>query len=160
MLKRSHCAARRFFGAPVIDVAETDEKLFFVMARAEGGSLSGVVMPLDEASAATVMLDIAKGLQQLHSIGIIHRDLKPANVLKQLGKWKLADFGIARDEEIGTQNPTFIGWGSSPYMAPELWELKSPTVKTDLYALGCVAFELLNGHPSPRLVGRERSQRS
>ena len=38
-----------------------------------------------------------------------------------------------------------MGWGSFPYMAPELWELKSPTVKTDLYALGCLAYELLAG---------------
>jgi eukaryotic-like serine/threonine-protein kinase len=60
-------------------------------------------------------------------------------------RWKLADFGLARDQEIGTQDPTFVGWGSFPYMAPELWELKSPTVKTDLYAFGCLAFELLAG---------------
>ena len=40
-----------------------------------------------------------------------------------------------------------MGWGSFPYMAPELWELKSPTIKTDLYALGCMAYELLAGSP-------------
>jgi serine/threonine protein kinase len=40
-----------------------------------------------------------------------------------------------------------VGWGSFPYMAPELWELKSPTIKTDLYALGCMAYELLAGSP-------------
>ena len=40
-----------------------------------------------------------------------------------------------------------MGWGSFPYMAPELWELKSPTVKTDLYALGCLGYELLAGAP-------------
>jgi serine/threonine-protein kinase len=47
-------------------------------------------------------------------MGIIHRDLKPANVLRYAGRWKLADFGIARDQEIGTQDPTFVGWGSFP----------------------------------------------
>lgn len=132
---------------PVIDAAETSDQVLLVMARADGGALAEQTPPLDEAMVTSVMLDMAAGLQQLHSIGIIHRDLKPANVLKHQGRWHLADFGIARDEEVGTQNPTFIGWGSSPYMAPELWELKSPTVKTDLYALGCVAFELLNGTP-------------
>ena len=94
-----------------------------------------------------MLVDIATGLQDLHSILILHRDLKPANVLRHAGRWKLADFGIARDQEIGTQDPTFVGWGSLPYMAPELWELKSPTVKTDLYALGCLGYELLAGAP-------------
>jgi hypothetical protein len=132
---------------PAVDVAESGTKLFLVMARADGGSLAEAASPLDDAQVASVLMDITGGLQQLHSIGIIHRDLKPANVLKHNGRWKLADFGIARDAEIGTQDPTFLGWGSSPYMAPEIWDLKSPTVKTDLYAVGCIAFELLNGQP-------------
>jgi len=102
---------------------------------------------MGEAEVVPVLVDIATGLQDLHSIGIIHRDLKPANVLRHAGRWKLADFGIARDQEIGTQDPTFAGWGSFPYMAPELWELKSPAVKTDLYALGCLGYELLAGAP-------------
>jgi hypothetical protein len=131
---------------PVLDVAEMDNKLLLVMVRADG-ALSDEPLPLAEADAIRTMTDIAAGLQLLHSIGIIHRDLKPANVLRHSNRWKLADFGIARDEEIGTQNPTFVGWGSPPYMAPELWEGRSPTVKTDLYALGCVGFELLNGTP-------------
>ena len=100
------------------------------------------------------MIDLAAGLQQLHGIGIIHRDLKPSNVLLHEGRWKLADFGIARDEEIGTQSATFIGWGSPPYMAPEIWEGRSPTVKSDLYAMGCVGFELVKG--APPYVGDDR----
>jgi hypothetical protein len=129
---------------PVIDVAEVDGRLLLVMVRADG-ALADQPLPLDEAAAIAVMTDIAAALQELHSIGIIHRDLKPANVLAHDGRWKLADFGIARDEGIGTQNPTFVGWGSPPYMAPEIWEARRPTVKTDLYALGCVGFELLGG---------------
>jgi serine/threonine protein kinase len=130
---------------PVIDAGETGSALLLVMARA-GEPLSAAT-PISESDITAVMTDIATGLQQLHSIGIIHRDLKPPNVLFHDLHWKLADFGIARDQEIGTQDPTFLGWGSIPYMAPELWEMKSPTVKTDLYALGCLAFELLTGAP-------------
>lgn len=129
---------------PVIDVAEMDDRLLLVMARADR-ALADISLPVDDDAAIAVMTDIVTGLQQLHAIGVIHRDLKPANVLRHADRWKLADFGIARDEEIGTQNPTFVGWGSPPYMAPELWETKSPTVKTDLYALGCVGFEMLSG---------------
>ena len=132
---------------PVIDAADANDALRLVMTRAEG-ALAAESIPMSEAEVVPVLVDIATGLQDLHSIGIIHRDLKPANVLRHGVRWKLADFGIARDQEIGTQDPTFVGWGSFPYMAPELWELKSPTVKTDLYALGCLGFELLAG-PTP-----------
>jgi serine/threonine protein kinase len=131
---------------PVIDAKETDNALLLVMARADG-ALADVALPVAETVVVATMTDIAYGLQELHNIGIIHRDLKPANVLRHNDRWKLADFGIARDEEIGTQNPTFLGWGSPPYMSPELWNRQSPTVKTDLYALGCVGFELLAGEP-------------
>jgi hypothetical protein len=129
---------------PVIDAADAADALLLVMTRAEG-ALAAASLPMGEAEVVPVLVDIATGLQDLHSVGIIHRDLKPGNVLLHAGRWKLADFGIARDQEIGTQDPTFVGWGSFPYMAPELWELKSPTVKTDLYALGCLGFELLAG---------------
>ena len=129
---------------PVIDAAETDDAMLLVMMRAEG-ALSNAPCPVDEMRTISVITEIALGLQELHGIGIIHRDLKPHNVLWHEKKWKLADFGIARDQEIGTQDPTFKGWGSWSYMAPELWDLRSPTPKTDLYALGCVAYELLVG---------------
>ena len=128
---------------PVIDAAETSDALLLVMTLA-GNSLSTAV-PMSESDAIAAMNDIATALQQLHMAGIIHRDLKPPNVLWHDRHWKLADFGIARDQEIGTQDPTFIGAGSLPYMAPELWQLKSPTVQSDLYALGCLSFELITG---------------
>ena len=130
---------------PVIDAADVGDALLLVMSQAEGGALADSSFPLAEAEAVPVLVDIATGLQDLHSILILHRDLKPANVLCHSGRWKLADFGIARDQEIGTQDPTFAGGGTPYYMAPELWALKSPTVKTDLYALGCLAYELLVG---------------
>jgi serine/threonine protein kinase len=129
---------------PAFDVAEVTESLLLVMLRAER-SLSDLVGNLDEGTVVAILTDIATGLEQLHGAGIIHRDLKPANVLLHEGRWKLADFGIARDTEIGTQSMTFVGWGSQRYTAPELWQMKSPTVKTDLYALGCLAYELLSG---------------
>jgi hypothetical protein len=131
---------------PVIDAGEDDNALLLVMDRA-GKPLAAADIPMGEPAVITVMTDIATGLRDLHSAAIIHRDLKPANVLRHSERWKLADFGIARDQEIGTQDPTFIGAGSVPYMAPEIWNLQSPTFKTDLYALGCLAFELLAGAP-------------
>lgn len=142
---------------PPIDVGETDEALLLVMPRAEK-ALADVAIPINESAIRAVLIDITSGLQQLHAIGIIHRDLKPANILRHEGHWKLADFGIARNQEIGTQDLTFSGFGSHQYMAPEIWELKSPTVKTDLYALGCLAYELLAGSP-PYKGNREVARR-
>jgi hypothetical protein len=130
---------------PVIDAADAGDALLLVMLRA--GDALAVSLPMAEPNAVPVLADIATGLQDLHSILVLHRDLKPANVLHHDGRWKLADFGIARDQEIGTQDPTFARGGTPRYLAPELWELKSPTVKTDLYALGCLAYELLAGVP-------------
>jgi hypothetical protein len=135
---------------PVFDSAESESEVLLVMELAErslaaylderGGSL-----PSDEA--LSILRDVTTGLRELHQASVIHRDLKPENVLLREGRWKLADFGIARDADIGTQSPTFLGWGSRPYMAPETWRGLSPTFKTDLYSLGCVAYQLMSGRP-------------
>ena len=131
---------------PVIDAADDGNALLLVMTRA-GDSLATVPTPMSEPEAIVVMTDIATGLQDLHSAWILHRDLKPANILRHDGRWKPADFGIARDEEIGTQDPTFTVPGTPLYMAPEIWNRERLTIKTDLYALGCLSFQLLAGSP-------------
>ena len=103
---------------------------------------------MGESEAIAIMTDIATGLQDLHSaVQILHRDLKPASTLRHDGHWKLADFGMAPDQEIGTQDPTFTVPGTPLYMAPEIWNQERLTIKTDLYALGCLSFELLSGSP-------------
>lgn len=131
----------------ILDVAKKGKNVLIVMELAEASLASrhpGIVSPHE---VVAVLKDMATGLYELHQAGIIHRDLKPGNVLLADGRWKLADFGIARDEGIGTADPTFVGWGTFAYMAPEIWDGRSPTVKTDLYALGCVAHEMVAGHP-------------
>lgn len=142
---------------PAFDVGQTADHLLLVMDRADR-SLADRTGPLDHTTLVEVLIDITTGLEQLHDSSIFHRDLKPANVLLHHGRWKLADFGIARDDEIGTQSITFDGAGSPPYMAPELWDRRSPTAKTDLYALGCLAYELLTG--STPFLGGRTEQRS
>jgi serine/threonine-protein kinase len=129
----------------VLDVAELKEGFLVVMELAEHSLAETIDKGTCEADAIEILKHIAIGLNELHQAAVIHRDLKPANILLSDGKWKLSDFGIARDAELGTGNPTFLGWGTCAYMAPELWENRSPTFKSDLYALGCVAVELLTG---------------
>jgi serine/threonine protein kinase len=128
------------------------EQQFMAMELVEGGSLAGVLkkrgrLPWEEVIA--LGLQICSALEHAHEHGIIHRDLKPPNLLiSKDGKVKLADFGIARDNDATALTAAGRTVGTFAYMAPE--QIKgSPEVthKTDLYALGCVLYELLTGTP-------------
>ena len=129
----------------MLDVAVgSADELLIVLELADGQlDIDPGGAPVDVALAA--LEQIIAGLIDLHGAGIIHRDLKPANVLRIGQGLVLSDFGIARDAALGTQSLTFKGWGTPAYMAPELWRGGSPTVATDLYAIGIVAYELLTG---------------
>ena len=131
---------------PVIDHAVDGALLLLVIDRAEG-SLSELVTSLSpEEERLQALRDIAAGLVELHGIPILHRDLKPQNVLLHEGTWKLADFGIARDLDETTATLTWRGAGTLPYMAPELFDPPyAATVESDLYAFGCIAYQLWAG---------------
>ena len=90
---------------------------------------------------------ICKALEHAHNAGIVHRDLKPANLfLSKAGYLKLGDFGIARDNQATALTAAGSTVGTYAYMAPEQITGSAPiTHKTDLYALGCVMYELLTG---------------
>ena len=100
-----------------------------------------VALPATET--ASVLLDILCGLEELPDL--IHRDLKPSNVLMHDGRWKLADFGLAKQVADATSTNTMRAHRSRPYAAPEQWREEHPTPATDIYALGCIAFELVEG---------------
>ncbi len=130
-----------------IDHALDGEDLLIVMPRAKASLRDQIQAGLDDQAHRAALLDVALGLQELAVAGVLHRDLKPRNVLWRNGVWQLADFGISRDLAQGTATYTFRGFGSPAYMAPELWQLQPATVKTDLYAYGCLAWEVLTGEP-------------
>lgn len=90
---------------------------------------------------------ICKGLEHAHHAGIVHRDLKPANLfLTKSGYLKIGDFGIARDTTATALTAAGSTVGTYAYMAPEqITGTSAITRKTDLYALGCVMYELLTG---------------
>ncbi|MBO4273341.1 serine/threonine-protein kinase [Microbispora triticiradicis] len=129
-----------------LDWGFVEDDLLIAMPLAEG-SLSAQVRKddVDEDEKLHMLAEVATGLMQLAGLGVLHRDIKPDNVLQVQGKWMLADFGLARDLSQGTATYTFRGWGTLPYMAPELWEGRSATTKSDLYAFGVLAYELLLG---------------
>ncbi|TAK19148.1 MAG: serine/threonine protein kinase [Myxococcaceae bacterium] len=110
-----------------------------------GGTLSAKVgsMPLREVGR--VALRLLHALETLHRHGVVHRDVKPSNVLfDAAGQARLGDLGAAHLGDLGA---TVTGGlvGSLPYMAPEQMTGAPVSASTDLYALGCVIFEMLTG---------------
>ncbi len=137
----------------------SDGRPWLLMERLVGESLYTAIkgngaLPIDDA--VPLMSQMAAGLEATHSLGVVHRDLKPDNIFVTVESdgerlIKLIDFGIARPDraaEPGAQDlKTVVGHfvGTIAYGAPELF-LGAPCSKaTDVYALGCVFFELLTG---------------
>ncbi|MCA9149147.1 MAG: serine/threonine protein kinase [Planctomycetales bacterium] len=125
-------------------------QLFYVMELIRGGTLKEVLQqsgPLTWQEAAECGRQIASALQHAHNHGIIHRDLKPGNVFFTVdGQTKLGDFGIARDLRANDLTDAGLTVGTYAYMAPELVRgSRDITGQVDLYALGCVLFEMLTG---------------
>jgi serine/threonine-protein kinase len=134
---------------PVIDSGEHEDQWVLVMPRAEKSLRDHLQkhgqLSLNEAVA--VLSDVAEALADLKDREIVHRDLKPENILLLGGRWCLADFGIARYAEATTAKRTFKFHATFAYMAPERWNNQRATSASDIYALGVLAYELLEGTP-------------
>jgi tetratricopeptide (TPR) repeat protein/predicted Ser/Thr protein kinase len=132
---------------------------YVVFEYIDGAQLKG---PMPAAEAMRVGLQIVEALEEAHKHGIIHRDLKPANILLTTHGVKVLDFGLAKqsregqapDDETQTSELTRVGgvMGTPAYMAPEQWQGKPADARSDIYAFGCVLYELLTGNRP----GRER----
>jgi tetratricopeptide (TPR) repeat protein len=139
---------------PLYDSGVTDEVTYYVMPYVEGDSLRERLdrekqLPLE--SALRIAREVGDALSHAHAHQIIHRDIKPANILLSGGHALVADFGIARaitaagGEQITTSG---LAVGTPAYMSPEQASAKDPVdQRTDVYALGCVVYEMLAGQP-------------
>lgn len=137
----------RYFGS-----GRSAAQRYCVMELVEGGTLADLLREkkrLPWEDVIRIGVQICEALEHAHHEGIVHRDLKPANLmLNKDGKLKLTDFGIARDNTATALTAAGRTVGTYAYMPPEQISGKSPiSIKTDLYALGCVLFELLTGRP-------------
>jgi WD40 repeat protein/serine/threonine protein kinase len=147
---------------PLYDYWRDPQGAYIVMRWLRGGSLSSSLREgVFSLEAATLLLDqVATGLSAAHNQGVVHRDLKPSNILlDEEQNAYLGDFGIARDlEESGLGDPeTDVVMGSPDYSSPEQASSGLITPQTDIYGLGVVLYEMINGeHPFPNLSSVER----
>jgi serine/threonine-protein kinase len=139
---------------PLFDSGEAGGFLYYAMPHVAGESLRDKLdregqLPIDEA--ARIASGVASALDYAHRSGVLHRDIKPANILLQDGQPVISDFGIALALGAGAGSrltETGLSVGTPHYMSPEQAtgeERIGPTA--DVYALGCVLYEMLAGEP-------------
>ncbi len=139
---------------PLFDSGTADGFLFYVMPFIEGETLRDKLnretqLGVDEA--VRIAREVADALDYAHSKGVIHRDIKPENILLHDGTALVADFGIAlAASKAGSERMTETGMsvGTPQYMSPEqAMGEREITARSDIYALGAVAYEMLTGEP-------------
>ncbi len=131
------------------DVGEDDGKYFIVMEYLEGQTLKSLIKKRGHLSLAEVidiMLQLTSGIACAHDSYIIHRDIKPQNVLiLEDGTVKITDFGIAMALNSNELTQTNSVMGSVHYLPPEQANGSGATIKSDIYSLGILMYELLTG---------------
>ena len=143
---------------PLFDSGAANDLLYYVMPFVPGESLRTKLarerqLSIDEALRLT--REIASALGSAHQQGIVHRDIKPENILLADGIALVADFGIARalrssranGETASALTMAGLALGTPAYMSPEQFTADDVDGRSDLYALGCVLFEMLTGQP-------------
>lgn len=149
-------AAARLRHRNIVGIHDVGEELgrhFFAMDYVEGQSLAAVVakQPLEPEQAARWMVSIAQAVDHLHAQGLIHRDLKPSNILIDAeGEPMVTDFGLAKMFDAdggGTRTGAILGTPS--YMSPEQAAGRNSLVgvRSDVYSLGAMLYEMLSGRP-------------
>lgn len=132
--------------AKTLGFGRREGRPFIVMEFVEGKSLRDLLRgqgPMSWETASPILRQIALGLDAAHKANVIHRDVKPSNVLLTPdGTAKLVDFGIARAEDMTALTGTSTTMGTPGYTTPD----GVPGKSADLYALGCVAYELCTGN--------------
>lgn len=137
----------------VFDSGEDGPNSYIVMELVKGHTLRQVLQSDAEISqdeAVQIVAEILEALEYSHNEGIIHRDIKPGNIMiTESGKVKVMDFGIARAlDDIGaTMTNTWSVVGTAQYLSPEQATGDSADVRSDIYSVGCLMYELLVGRP-------------
>ena len=131
----------------VYDIVEADGEVFISMEYVDGEDLASLLRRIGRVSgekSLEVARQLCLGLGAVHAEGVLHRDLKPANVMIDgRGKVRITDFGIASlVAHDGGDHPMA---GTPAYLAPEIYQGGKPSIRSDLYSLGVVLYELVTG---------------
>ena len=140
---------------PLFDSGEADSFLFYVMPYVEGETLQQRIereKQLGVKESLAISTKVADALDYAHEHGVVHRDIKPANILlSERGEPLVADFGIAlavAQAGAGRITETGLSLGTPHYMSPEqATGDRDIDPRSDVYALGCVLYEMLSGDP-------------
>ena len=131
------------------DVGVDDGLYFIVMEYVDGKTLKQLIKKrgnLTLSEAIDIMLQLTDGMSHAHDSYIIHRDLKPQNIMiKDDGQIKITDFGIAMALNSTQLTQTNSVMGSVHYLPPEQASGKGSTIKSDIYSMGIIFYELLTG---------------
>lgn len=131
------------------DVGEDDGKYFIVMEYIEGKTLKSLIKKrgaLTLPEVIDIMLQLTSGISHAHDSYIIHRDIKPQNILiLDDGTVKITDFGIAMAMNSNELTQTNSVMGSVHYLPPEQANGSGSTIKSDIYSLGILMYELITG---------------
>lgn len=137
--------------ATVYEIGEAETRVYIAMELARDGNLDEALEAEGRFSwtkTLTLLRPVCEALDYAHSRGVVHRDLKPSNILlDEDGGVLLTDFGFARLMGDSSVSLSLSGGiiGTPAYIAPEVWELDAANAPADIYALGCIVYELLTG---------------
>ena len=133
----------------IFDLGQADGIKFITMEYIEGEDLQGLIRrkkKLEPAEAATIMAQVCRALEAAHNEGVIHRDLKPQNImLDKTGRVYVMDFGIARSLVTPGMTQTGALIGTPDYMSPEQAKGQTLDVRSDLFTVGIIFYEILSG---------------
>ena len=135
---------------PVLAHGEEGGLPHLVQRLIPGGSLADRIAVrghLDLPYTVELLGAAADGIDALHATGLVHRDIKPANILLDGDTPYVSDFGLAKDSQASNLTRPGQALGSLDYMSPEQIRGEDVSPATDIYALGCVMFEVLTGTP-------------
>lgn len=131
------------------DIDRDGENHFISMELVEGKTLAIVLeegRTMDASAAVGVAVQVCQALEFAHAQGVVHRDIKPGNIfITGEGKVKVGDFGIARSMDSATLTQTGYSMGTPQYMSPEQVRGEALDPRSDLFSLGVVLYEMLEG---------------
>jgi serine/threonine protein kinase/tetratricopeptide (TPR) repeat protein len=133
----------------IFDLGTADGRKFITMDYIEGRDLKSILNErgkLPAIEAVPIAQQICRGLEAAHVEGVVHRDLKPQNIMvDDAGRVWLMDFGLARSMELSGLTRTGVLMGTPDYMSPEQARAEKVDVRSDLFSLGIIFFEMLTG---------------